>query len=349
MINRLYCPRGRQTVLRVLKRLWVFALVLALLAGAGALLLWQRPLPLRLQGEPVVDVLIPLGASARTVAKILHTSGVDLPEVLLFGGLRLSGQSQRIQAGAYELPPGTNFAELVDKLVRGEQAVRRVTLVEGWNIRQVLQALKAAPHLQDDVPAWAGDPAAWMQGVGLRGTHPEGRFFPDTYVYPKRSKASEVLRQAAAAMDAQLAKAWEQRMPGSALRSADEALILASIIEKETGQAADREQIAAVFHNRLKIGMRLQTDPTVIYGLGAAFDGNLRRRDLEADTPYNTYRRAGLPPTPIAMPGAASLLAAVQPASSKALYFVAKGDGSSQFSATLAEHNQAVRRYQLQR
>jgi UPF0755 protein len=348
MIERLYCPRGAESVLRVLKWLVLAVLGLALVAGGAAFVWLQRPLPLALRGEPALDVVVPPGASARNVARALHQAGVQLPEGWLYGWFRLSGQARDIKAGTYELTEGITPTELLGKLVRGEQAVRRVTLVEGWNYRQVLQALKTAEHLRDDLPA-SKDPAALMQALGLQASHPEGRFFPDTYVYPKRSNASDVLKQAAAAMDTQLARAWAQRAPGSALRSPAEALVLASIVEKETGHAADRTQIAAVFNNRLRIGMRLQTDPTVIYGLGERFDGNLRRRDLEADTPYNTYTRAGLPPTPIAMPGAASLLAAVQPAPSAALYFVAKGDGTSQFSQSLDEHNQAVRRYILKR
>ncbi len=185
-----------------------------------------------------------------------------------------------------------------------------------------------------------------MRLLGRDGQHPEGRFFPDTYTFSKGASDTAVLRRALQAMDRKLAAAWAQRTPQAMARPPDEALVLASIIEKETGRASDRGQISAVFNNRLRIGMPLQTDPTVIYGLGASFDGNLRRADLLADTPWNTYTRRGLPPTPIAMPGRASLLAAVQPASSPALYFVAKGDGSSHFSQSLDEHNRAVNKYQ---
>jgi UPF0755 protein len=184
-----------------------------------------------------------------------------------------------------------------------------------------------------------------MDQLGMPGVHPEGRFFPDSYSYGKGSSDLQVLRRAARAMDKRLAQAWAQREPGLPIESPQQALILASIVEKETGKASDRPLIAGVFVNRLRIGMRLQTDPTVIYGLGERFDGDLRKRDLLADTPYNTYTRGGLPPTPIAMPGKAALLAAVQPARTPALYFVARGDGSSQFSATLEEHNRAVNRY----
>ena len=185
-----------------------------------------------------------------------------------------------------------------------------------------------------------------MAQLGRPGVHPEGRFFPDTYSYAKGSSDLALLRRALHAMDRRLEAAWAARASDVPLKSPDEALILASIVEKETGRASDRAQIAGVFANRLRVGMLLQTDPTVIYGLGEKFDGNLRRRDLQTDTPWNTYTRPGLPPTPIAMPGKAALLAAVQPASTRALYFVAKGDGSSHFSTNLDEHNRAVNRYQ---
>ncbi|MDM7457680.1 MAG: endolytic transglycosylase MltG [Tepidimonas sp.] len=328
---------------------WSALAAVAVLVLAAAVATWlHRPLPLRLQGQPVVDVVIEPGMSAAEVAESLVASGVDTTAWGLFLWFRLSGQSRALKAGSYELAPGTTPATLLDKLVRGEQAVRRLTLVEGWNVRQVLQAVRTAEYLIDDLPA-GDDPVELARHLGLRIAHAEGRFFPDTYVYPKRTPASRVLRQAAAAMEKRLADAWAQRHSGLPLRSPDEALILASIIEKETGREADRPLVAAVFINRLRIGMRLQSDPTVIYGLGEGFDGDLRRRDLVADTAYNTYTRAGLPPTPIAMPGWNSLLAAVQPASSRALYFVARGDGSSAFSHTLEEHHQAVRRYQIGR
>ncbi len=219
-----------------------------------------------------------------------------------------------------------------------------MTLVEGWNWRQVRQALARAEQLRGDSAA-LGDEAL-MAALGRPGVAPEGRFFPDTYTYAKGSSDLAVLRRALHAMDRRLEAAWAQRAPDTPLKSAEQALTLASIVEKETGRAEDRAQIAGVFSNRLRVGMLLQTDPTVIYGLGDRFDGNLRRRDLTTDTPLNTYTRAGLPPTPIAMPGKASLPAAVQPADTKALYFVARGDGSSHFSNSLDEHNRAVNRYQ---
>jgi UPF0755 protein len=297
--------------------------------------------------EAPLELTIAPGSSARSVAEAVRRAGVQTPSLLLYAWFRASGQARDMKAGSYEFPPGTTPVSLLDKLVRGEQALRSITLLEGWNIRQVLQALQASPDLTQDLAGL--DQAALMARIGYPGRHPEGRFFPDTYRVAKRAPASSVLRQAAQAMDRKLAEAWDQRLPDTPLRSPDDALILASIIEKETGLESDRGQVGGVFTNRLRIGMRLQTDPTVIYGLGERFDGNLRRVDLQTDTPYNTYTRAGLPPTPIAMPGWNSLLAAVRPQPTQALYFVARGDGASHFSATLDEHNAAVRRYILRR
>jgi UPF0755 protein len=262
---------------------------------------------------------------------------------LLYWWFRLSGQSRSIKAGNYEIARGTSPRDLLDKLVRGDETLRALTLVEGWNFRQVRAAL-AQTELRPDSAAL--DDSALMERLGRAGIAAEGRFFPDTYTYAKGASDLTVLRRALHAMDRQLAAAWEQRAADTPLKTPDEALVLASIVEKETGREADRALVAGVFTNRLRVGMLLQTDPTVIYGLGERFDGNLRKRDLQADTPYNTYTRAGLPPTPISMPGKASLLAAVQPERTKALYFVARGDGSSQFSSSLDEHNRAVGRYQ---
>jgi UPF0755 protein len=281
------------------------------------------------------------------VAEAVTQAGVNTPPTLLYAWFRVSGQARGIKAGTYEIKPGTTPRGLLNQLVKGEQALRSLTLLEGWNFRELLAAVRRSPDLTQDLEGL--DAAGVMARIGFPGRHPEGRFFPDTYRMVRHAPASSVLRQAALAMEERLGQAWAQRDPASPLRAPDEALILASIIEKETGTEADRAMVGGVFSNRLRIGMRLQTDPTVIYGLGERFDGNLRRADLLADTPYNSYTRAGLPPTPIAMPGWASMKAAVQPATTPALYFVARGDGSSVFSATLEEHNAAVRQYQLQR
>lgn len=335
-------------MIRPLKLL--LALVILGLGAAAAAVWWlQHPLqmPDAVSAEAPLEVTIAPGASARAVAETLVDAGVQGPSVLLYAWFRLSGDSRKIKAGSYELAPGTTPASLLSKLVRGEQALRSLTLLEGWNIRQVLQAVRSSPDLTQDIEGLSM--ADLMARIGYPGVHPEGRFFPDTYRMVKHTPASAVLRQAAQAMEQQLNAVWAQRSPDTPLRSPDEALILASIVEKETGLESDRAMVAGVFSNRLRIGMRLQTDPSVIYGMGERFDGNIRRSDLQTDTPYNTYTRAGLPPTPIAMPGRNSLLAAVQPASTNAMYFVARGDGASYFSATLEEHNAAVRRYILGR
>jgi UPF0755 protein len=294
-----------------------------------------------------LEVQIPAGSSARGVAAAFTGAGVQTPPLLLQAWFRFSGRAREIKAGTYALKPGATPRSLLEQLVKGEQALRSLTLLEGWNFRELMAAVRASPDLTQDLEGLDGP--AVMARIGFAGRHPEGRFFPDTYRMVRQATASSVLRQAALAMEQRLALAWSQRDPSTPLRSPDEALVLASIVEKETGAEADRAMVGGVFANRLRIGMRLQTDPTVIYGLGERFDGNLRRADLLADTPYNSYTRAGLPPTPIAMPGWASLMAAVRPADTRALYFVARGDGSSQFSATLDEHNAAVRRFQLQK
>lgn len=327
---------------RVVRRFLLLVLLAVIAAGAGAAWWLQAPLPMR-AGQPL-ELEIEPGTTPRGVARAVVQAGVDTDARLLFLWFRLSGKDREIKAGNYEIPVGTTPYALLQKLVRGEELLRAVTLVEGWNFRQVRQALQRAENLKPDTQGQTDE--AIMTALGRPGVPPEGRFFPDTYTYAKGSSDLAVLRRAMHAMDRHLEAAWAQRASDTPLKSADEALILASIVEKETGRPGDRAQIAGVFANRLRVGMLLQTDPTVIYGLGEKFDGNLRRRDLTTDTPWNTYTRPGLPPTPIAMPGKAALLAAVQPAPTKALYFVARGDGSSHFSATLEEHNRAVNRYQ---
>jgi UPF0755 protein len=336
-------------VIRLLKTLlWTLLVGGALVAGFGVWWL-NQPIawPETVTAEAPQEVSIEPGSSARAVAQAVTQAGASTSSTLLYAWFRLSGRARSIKAGYYEFGPGTTPRDLLDKMVRGDQALLSFTLVEGWNIREVLQAVRSSPDLVQDIEGVST--ADLMARIGLPGQHPEGRFFPDTYRMVKHTPASTVLRLAAQAMDERLAQAWAQRAEGTPLRSAQDALILASIVEKETGLDSDRALVGGVFNNRLRIGMRLQTDPTIIYGLGERFDGNLRRNHLITDAPYNTYTRAGLPPTPICMPGWNSLLAAVRPASTKALYFVARGDGSSQFSATLQEHNAAVQRYQLRR
>ena len=320
-------------------------LLLALAAAAALLAAWwvQRPLSTG-PANATLDLSIEPGTPSRAIAQLAVDAGLQTSPTLLYAWFRLSGQSRQMRAGSYEIAPGTSPQRLLAMLVRGEESLRSLTLVEGWNWRQVRQALAKAELLRPDSQGLSD--ADLMAQLGRPGVAPEGRFYPDTYSYAKGSSDLKLLARALKAMDKQLAKAWAARASGVALQNPEQALVLASIVEKETGKPSDRSMIASVFHNRLRIGMPLQTDPTVIYGLGETFDGNLKRSHLRTDTPWNTYTRAGLPPTPIAMPGKAALMAAVQPASSRALYFVAKGDGSSQFSETQEAHNRAVNRYQ---
>ncbi len=318
-----------------------FLLVLALALGGWAYWWLNTSLPL---AEPALELSVEPGTTPRRLSQDIVNSGVHTSADLLYWWFRLSGQARQIKAGNYELETGLTPLTLLAKLTRGEEALRSVTLVEGWTFKQVRAALLKAEHLKPDTQGL--DDKAIMDKLGLPATAPEGRFFPDTYTYARGSSDLKVLLRALHAMDRQLQLAWATRAENTPLKNPQELLILASIVEKETGQASDRPMIAAVFSNRLRLGMMLQTDPTVIYGMGDKFDGNLRRRDLLADSPWNTYTRAGLPPTPIAMPGKASLLAAARPASSRALYFVARGDGSSQFSDSLDAHNRAVNKYQ---
>lgn len=330
--------------MKLLHRL-LLAVGLASLAAVASVAWWlQRPLPL---ASAPVELSIEPGASPREVAQSWVAAGVQTHPVLLYEWFRWSGQARRIRAGSYALTAPVSPRQLLDKMVQGDEAYERVRLIEGWTFRQLRSALAQAPHLEAATRDWSD--ARLMEALGQSSVSPEGRFFPDTYVYSRGVSDITVLRRAHAAMRARLEAVWAERAPDLPLKTADEALILASIVEKETGRPEDRGRIAGVFANRLRIGMPLQTDPTVIYGLGVSFDGNLRKRDLQTDGPYNTYTRAGLPPTPIAMPGMAALRAAVRPDPTRALYFVARGDGSSVFSDDLASHNRAVNTYQRKR
>ena len=327
---------------------WLLRILLLTLlasgAAAGAAWWWlQQPLPL---ATASVEVSIEPGSSPRRVAEQWVEAGVQVSPRWLYEWFRWSGRSRLIRAGSYEIEAGITPRALLDKMVRGDEVLESVRLAEGSTFMQMREALARAPALK---PAMREMSAAQvMAALGEPTLAPEGRFFPDTYAYSRGVSDLTVLKRAHAAMQRRLVSAWAERAQDVPLKSMDEALILASIVEKETGRDADRALVASVFANRLRIGMPLQTDPTVIYGLGSAFDGNLRKRDLLADTPFNTYTRRGLPPTPIALPGAASLRASVQPATSKALYFVARSDGSggSVFSDTLADHNRAVNQFQ---
>lgn len=288
---------------------------------------------------------VPKGATLATVARDLEAAGLIREGRYLQWYGRYTGQANRIRAGEYQLSGALVPDTLLALLVSGKSVSYSLTLLEGWNIRQVRTAV-AANHVL--VQTLEGvDDAELMARLGLPGEHPEGRFFPDTYLFTRGMTDLEFLQRAQLKMDEELAATWARRAESVPLASPYEALILASIIERETGQADERPQIGGVFARRLQKGMKLQTDPTVIYGMGERFKGNIRRKDLLEDTPYNTYVHTGLPPTPICMPGRDALLAAVDPAPGNTLYFVARGDGTHVFSATLAEHNAAVRKYQL--
>jgi UPF0755 protein len=299
--------------------------------------------PLVLAGE-TAEFSVEPGKTSREIADGWVRAGVQTSPFLLYQWFRWSGRARQIRAGSYEIGVGTTPIQLLDKMVRGDETLAVVRFIEGWTFRQIRAELARAEGLRPTIAAMSDSDV--MTAIGAPGISPEGRFHPDTYAYSKGSTDVALLKRAYRAMAERLAEAWQERDLATPLQSADEALTLASIVEKETGVAADRGRVAGVLLNRLRIGMPLQTDPTVIYGLGTAFDGNLHKRDLLTDGPYNSYTRAGLPPTPIAVPGRASLLAAVRPEQTKALYFVSRGDGSSEFSETLADHNRAVNRYQ---
>ena len=323
----------------------LIAILAVLLLGAGAGYVWLNQ-PLSLAAD-AVEVSIEPGTPPRRIADAWVQAGVRSSPFLLYEWFRWSGQAKRIRAGSYQIDGPTTPVQLLEMMISGNERMAFVRFNEGWTMRQVRAELTRAEALKPVTAAMSD--VELMSALGDGGTPAEGRFFPDTYSYSKGSTDLAVLRRAHRAMARQLQSAWAERASDTPLKSDTELLTLASIVEKETGHESDRGKVAAVFVNRLRIDMPLQTDPSVIYGLGVSFDGNLRRRDLQADTPFNTYTRNGLPPTPIAMPGKASLLAAAHPSPGKSLYFVARGDGSSEFSDDLAAHNRAVNKYQRSR
>lgn len=347
--------------MRFLLRLFLLGILATLLAAAYAGWYVLRPIPL---AALPVEFDVPAGASLRSAAQLLEQVGVPVGARRFELLARALGRTQGIQAGSYELTERVTPLELLDKLTSGDVSQAQVRLVEGWNIRQVRAALDRHPDLKHDsgslvdtellgalrvttspVATSPVTPGLVASGLSASG-HPEGWFFPDTYLFPKGASDLSVLRRAHRAMQQRLDKEWQARDPGIPYRDPYEALIMASLIEKETGAAAERGLVSGVLNNRLRIGMRLQVDPTVIYGLGAQFDGNLKKAHLLADGPYNTYTRVGLPPTPIAMPGLDSIRAAMRPAKTDSLYYVGRGDGSTSFSRNLEEHNRAVSKYQ---
>lgn len=327
---------------------WLLRLLGLPLAAALVFLGWMgyfATQPLALQASPL-DFTVKAGSTLRSASRQIEEAGVAMPawQFTLLG--RALGKAAEIKAGSYQVAEGVTPLTLLEKLTRGDVTQAEIVLLEGWTFRQMRAALDAHAHVRHDTAGLTERQI--MEKLGVEGAA-EGRFFPDTYLFAKGSSDLEVLKRSYRQMEKLLLTEWEQRQANLPYASPYEALIMASIVEKETGQSQDRAQIASVFINRLKKGMLLQTDPTVIYGLGERFDGNLRKRDLQADGPYNTYTRTGLPPTPIAMPGLASIQATLHPARTDAYYFVARGDGSSQFSRTLEEHNRAVAKYQLRK
>ena len=326
---------------RVLFLAFIAIVALAVVLGGG---LWRFADSPMLGQSAGTRVAVQPGSGLRTISRNLAAQGLIVSPWAFSAVARLRGQGERLQAGVYEIKPGMTPNELLDRMVRGESLNDRVTIIEGWTFAQMRSALDRHASLKHDSTALSENEI--LERLGAIERRAEGLFFPDTYVFSVGTSDLQILRVARARMRERLDAAWATRTDGLPLGSPYEALILASVVEKETGRPEDRNLIASVFINRLRIGMRLQSDPTVIYGKGARFDGNLRRADLEEDTPYNSYVRGGLPPTPIALPGAASLAAVTRPAVSRALYFVARGDGTSEFSATLDDHNRAVTRYQ---
>ncbi len=328
--------------MRFLIRL-IFLFFLLLTAAASAFWWWaKQPVSLR---STSVDFRITSGSSLRAAINQMSEAGVEVEPNLLALLARAQRAETGIKAGSYAVTQGVTPLQLLDKLVRGKFTQGEATLVEGWSLRQWRARLDANPDLQHDSRGLSEAQIAERLGLDPARSL-EGWLLPDTYLFDKQSSDLDLLARANRAMQHRLEEEWLQRQNGLPYRSPYEALIMASIIEKETGRESDRKLVAATFVNRLRRGMLLQTDPTVIYGIGETFDGNLRKNDLRTDTPYNTYTRAGLPPTPIAMPGLASLRAALAPAPADVLYFVARGDGSSEFSRTLEEHNRAVNKYQ---
>lgn len=318
---------------------WLMLPVLLVVAGLGYYVV--RPLPL-----PATPFVFDLkqGHSLRGTAREMQQAGLleyDWPLIWL---VRLSGKSTQLKAGNYVLDHPVSLLKLLEIVTKGEVSQRQLSVIEGWTFKQLRESLNSSPDIAHTTLSLTDQEI--LQRIGAAENHPEGLFFPDTYYFAAGSSDLVIFKRAYQTMQKHLQQAWLARAPDLPMKTPYEALILASIVEKETGAPEDRSMIAGVFVNRLRRGMLLQTDPTVIYGMGDRFDGNLRKRDLLKDTAYNTYKRTGLTPTPIALPGVGALQAALHPAQTDALYFVSRGDGSSQFSSTLTEHNRAVDRYQ---
>ncbi|MDN2671754.1 endolytic transglycosylase MltG [Janthinobacterium sp. SUN211] len=320
----------------------VVSSVIAAIGVGGTFVYWAQQ-PITTDGDAIPFTISP-GSGAHAAGQQIADAGVPIVPILFNMLARIEGKTSKIKAGSYELKPGTTPQRLITQLARGEFAQESLTIIEGWTFKQMRMAMANHAGLKHDTAGLSDKEL--MAKISPEYVLPEGLFFPDTYLFAKGASEMQIFRQAHAAMIGRLSEAWDKRDPALPYKNPYEALIMASIVEKETGQKSERAMIAGVFVNRLKTGMLLQTDPTVIYGMGDNYQGKIRKRDLEADTPYNTYTRGGLPPTPIALAGAQSLTAALAPARTQALYFVARGDGTSQFSANLPDHNRAVNQYQ---
>lgn len=328
--------------LKLLKKL-IFTLLVVAIVSLGGIALWSQQAILP-AGQPPVDFAITPGSGVHGAIGQMARQGVPVNPLLLELLTRVSGKSGRLKAGNYQLKAGTTPLRLIRQLVRGEFAQESLVVIEGWTFRQMRQAVALNPSLKHDTAALSD--IELLAKISTDFTLPEGLFFPDTYQFGKGVSELKIYRQAHAAMLKRLADGWQARDMSVPYKTPYEALTMASIIEKETGKKGERGMIAGVFVNRLKAGMLLQTDPTVIYGMGERYQGTIHKRDLETDTPYNTYTRPGLPPSPIALPGKAALHAALNPDKTDSLYFVARGDGSSAFSTNLPDHNRAVEKYQ---
>ncbi|NGZ86995.1 endolytic transglycosylase MltG [Duganella aceris] len=317
--------------------------ILLALAGGGYFMYWSQQ-PIIDAGAEAIDFTVIPGSGAHAAGQQIAEAGVPIRPLLFNLLARMTNKSSKIKAGSYELKPGTTPMRLIDQLARGEFAQEQLTIIEGWTFRQMRAAIAAHKGLKHDTVALSD--LEVMNAIGSDYKDAEGLFFPDTYLFAKGASDLQIYKQAHAMLLTRLREAWDKRDPQLPYKTPYDALTMASIVEKETGQKSERGMIAGVFVNRLRIGMMLQTDPTVIYGMGLKYEGKIRKKDLETDTPYNTYTRSGLPPTPIALPGVQSLTAALAPAKTPALYFVSKGNGTSKFSDNLDDHNRAVNKYQ---
>jgi len=326
----------------LINKLFASIVILAILA-AGAFVFWAQQ-PITESGQPTIPFTIEAGSSVRGTMQQITNAGVPVNPSLLAWLARLTGKASKLKAGSYDLKGGTTPLYLVEQLVRGEFAQESLIIIEGWTFAQMRAAIAAHPALKHETMQWSDKEL--LEKIASDYKAAEGLFFPDTYLFAKGASDLQIYKQANAQMLKHLNEDWAKRDPTLPFKTPYDALIMASIVEKETGKKSERSKIAGVFVNRLNRGMMLQTDPSVIYGMGDKYQGQIHKKDLQTDTPYNTYTRVGLPPTPIALPGEASLSAAMNPAKTDALYFVSRNDGTSQFSDNLDDHNQAVNRYQ---